>query len=118
MLNLTMFTNILSVCKVLHWATQTFSYHVALDTAYDDFYKAFDKYIEIATEIYGQENIKAGLTNVKLLPDENIKQYLISEFGAFNEALENTTGKWPQLRSIQDEILGIENQLIYKINMR
>ena len=61
MLNLTMFTNILSVCKVLHWATQTFSYHVALDTAYDDFYKAFDKYIEIATEIYGQENITAEI---------------------------------------------------------
>lgn len=116
-INLSLFNNILSDCKNIHWVTNSYAKHMALDQAYDDFNKAFDKYVEVALGIYGRDAaIASGITS-KLIHDEKIVSFFESEFVELNNALYRITADYSQLQSIFDEIKGIENQLIYRLSM-
>ena len=114
-LNLSLFTNILAMCKTLHWATYSHNKHIALDQAYDDFAGTFDKFVEVALGIYGRESVAVTPLSVKVVTDEDILKYVEDELVTFNNALTPVIGDYSQLSSIFDEIKGIENQLIYRL---
>lgn len=114
-LNLSLFTNILAMCKSLHWATYSHSKHIALDQAYDSFNETFDKFIETALGIYGRESAVTTPLSVKLVSDEDIVNYVESELVTFNNAIIPIVNEYTQLSSLFDEIKAAENQLMYRL---
>lgn len=113
--NLSLFNNILSLCKTLHWATYSHRTHIALDQAYDDFSELFDKFVEVALGIYTREVITVSPISLRTVDDREIPQYISDEFVAFNNELVKIVGEFSQLQSIYDEIKGVENQLLYRL---
>lgn len=116
-INLSLFNNILADCKNIHWVTNSYAKHMALDEAYDDFKDAFDKYVEVALGIFGRDAAIATNITPNLIHDDKVVSFFESEFVDFNNALYKITGDYSQLQSIFDDIKGIENQLIYRLSM-
>lgn len=114
-INISLFTNILSMCKGMHWATFSYSKHMALDQAYEAFDEAFDKYVEVAIGIYGREALYTTSIINEMCPDELIFNKVCDEFLRFNKEIEKINGSNDSLKSIYDEIRAIQNQLIYRL---
>ena len=115
MINISLFTNILSMCKGLHWVTESYAKHMALDQAYDDFNEVFDKYVEVAIGIYGRDSLYTTSIINELCPDESIYLKVSDEFLKCNKELEKINGNHSSLRSLYDEIRAIQNQLLYRL---
>lgn len=116
-INLSLFTNILALCKTLHWSTRNYGFHMSLDQAFEDFVKALDEYVEVALGIYGRDTIIATQITNKIVPDENLQEFISDELVAFNNELTKITGSFSQLKSVEDSIRAIENQLIYRLGL-
>lgn len=116
-INLSIFTNILTMCKHLHWVTNSYAKHMALDQAFEDFTEKFDEYVEVALGIFGRD--RASVTNIEthLVGDKDMVAYVSDEFLLLNNILIKITGEYSQLQSIFDEIKAIQNQLIYRLSM-
>lgn len=115
MINISLFTNILSMCKGLHWATSSYAKHMALDQAYDDFNEVFDKYVEVAIGIYGRDSLYTTSIINELCSDESIYLKVSDEFLKCNKELEKINGNHSSLISLYDEIRAIQNQLLYRL---
>lgn len=114
-INLALFTNILSMLKHLHWVTESYSAHMALDEAYDELTDTLDSFVETALGIYGRKSTFTTSIVTKLVSDTDIKKYVESELVAFNNEIAKIVGEFPELQSIFDEIKSIENTLMYKL---
>lgn len=115
MINISLFTNILSMCKGLHWATSSYAKHMALDQAYDDFNEVFDKYVEVAIGIYGRDSLYTTSIINELCSDESIYLKVSDEFLKCNKELEKINDNHSSLISLYDEIRAIQNQLLYRL---
>lgn len=91
-INLSLFNNILNMCKVLHWSTHSYSKHMALDQAYDAFKDSFDEYVECALGIYGRESAITTTINNKIVPEDIMISFVEDEFVNFN----NEVAKLPE----------------------
>lgn len=117
-INLAIFNNILSMCKILHWTTYSHSKHIALDEAYKAFKNTFDDYVEVALGIYGREAaFTTSITN-DVVSDDMIIPHVTEEFVKFNNEVSKITGEFSQLQSIFDDIKATENQLIYRLTQK
>ena len=114
-INISLFTNILSMCKGLHWATNSYAKHMALDQAYDDFNEVFDKYVEVAIGIYGRNSLYTTSIINELCSDESIYLKVSDEFLKCNKELEKINGSHSSLISLYDEIRAVQNQLLYRL---
>lgn len=116
-INLSIFTNILAMCKNLHWVTNSYAKHMALDQAFDEFKEAFDKYVEVALGILGRDAAYATDIINNLPSDEQMVAYVSDEFVKLNNELYRLAKQVEQLNSGIDEIKSIENQLIYRLTL-
>ena len=116
-INLSLFNNILNMCKVLHWSTHSYSKHMALDQAYDAFKDFFDEYVECALGIYGRESAITTTINNKIVPEDIMISFVEDEFVNFNNEVAKITGEFTQLQSIFDDIKAAESQLVYRLRM-
>lgn len=116
-INLSLFSNILSILKSLHWVTRSYAKHMALDKAYGSLNDLFDSFVETALGIYGRD--KALVTGIafKLVEDADIKSYLETELITFNNEISKICGDFDDLRSIYDSIREEENKLMYLLGL-
>lgn len=115
-INLSLFTNILSLLKSLHWTTKSYAKHMALDEAYDDLNETFDKFVETALGIYGRDKAYTSEIVITLVDDTDIKSFVEKELVSFNNEVTKICGEFSDLRSLYDEIKSIENTLMYKLH--
>lgn len=98
--------------KMLHFQTDSYGTHKALDAYLGKFSLNFDRFMEVSQGISGSSTLKTVDLKVKVATDNNIQSKL-SDFGKLLSELSNTHDGHHDLLAIRDEMLADVNQLKY-----
>jgi hypothetical protein len=104
--------------KLLHFQTETFGSHKALDTYLIKFDVNFDRFMEVAQSDHKVKN-KTMDINIKMTSDKDVSKVL----SKFNEdilknAMEELYSDNPDLLAIRDEMLADSEQLKYLLRFK
>lgn len=114
-LKLTVFFRLLNSIRVLHWATDKHSQHVALGKAYDEISEKVDEYVEAYKGAF--ENVHTRYSDVDMSEFDANNPY--EAFDALYKEFENNVDKTDNahLNSILDDIAVIAYKTRYLLRM-
>ena len=117
-MKLSVIFTVLNQLKIDHWQTRSFAEHNALNSAYEALGDLFDTFVE---KYYGRESIpdnkvKYTITS-KSYSEELISKYTTMRDNVISYISTLTEGRG-DLKTLQDDIEGEFNHLLYKLQQK
>ena len=96
---------------IAHWATKSFSEHMALGEFYDEVIDLIDKFVEVYQGQFGLIEVKKLETDL----ERGILYWLNEDVKWMQENCDEITGEVEALENILQEIEGLYLKTIYKL---
>lgn len=105
---------LLSIVRVVHWKTQSYSEHIALGDFYDRFSETLDKFVETWQGSTRSRISTINIDSVEVTDSTNISK----ELKIVDEILTDIDNVTTDVMNIRDELLGHLNKLKYLLTLK
>jgi hypothetical protein len=103
--------------KMLHFQTEFYGAHKAIDEYLEKFGGNFDRFMEVSQGIFGTTDLKKFDIKVKTQTDKSVDKNL-KDFADLLTDLSKSHDAHPDLLAVRDEMLADVNQLRYLLTFK